>query len=176
MFRISYKCGAIQLFFNLKFLNMPSSQKPLPFFFVGKAVTNERINNYAVNKHNLLSQAIGKPDTKNIWYSKEHLAKLLEEIELAGGDGIRIHIGMYEASHEFSGQLCLLMTTTREVLSGETVIHKNVFIEDEPDFSQRSVLPRSGAFPGNDQLSGKRDFNYGSPCPPRCEPPPPPGD
>jgi len=62
------------------------------------------------------------------------------------------------------------MKTTREVLSGETVIHKNVYLEDELDFSKRSALPRSAAFPGSDPLSQKKDFNYGSPCPPRCEP------
>lgn len=154
---------------------MPDSQKPLPFFFVGKAVTNDRIKNYADNKHPLLSTAIGKPDTKNIWYSKEHIAKLLEEINLVdGGDGIRIHIGMYESSHEFAGQTCLLMTTTKEVISGETITHQDIFIEEQPGFSERSALPRAIAFPGNDPLSQKKDFNYGSPCPPRCEPPPPP--
>lgn len=91
-----------------------TSTSPLPFFFVGKNVTTERINNYLTQKHTLLSQGIGKPDTKSIWYSKEHIIKLLEEIEYAEGDGVRVQLGMYEASHEYAGQLCLLMNSTRQ--------------------------------------------------------------
>jgi hypothetical protein len=153
-----------------------SATKPLPSFYIGKSITDERISNYATNKHPILSQAIGKPDTKNIWYSKEHVAKLLEEIEAAGGDGLRINLGMYESSHEFAGQLCLLMTTTREITSGGQVFHQNVVLEQEPGFDLRSALPRSVLFPGDDFMAVKKDFNYGSPCPPRCDPPPPPPD
>jgi hypothetical protein len=148
-----------------------TSTKPLPFFFIGKDITAERVNNYLKQKHNLLSTGIGKPDTKSIWYSKEHIKKLLEEIEFAGGDGVRIQFGMYEASHEFAGQLCLLMNSTREERVGDSVVHANVVLEHEPDFPDRSSRPRDIIlFPGDD-LSAPlvRDFNYGSPCPPRCD-------
>jgi len=145
--------------------------KPLPFFFVGKDITTERKTSYATQKNNLLSQAIGKPDTTSIWYSKEHIVKLLEEIEYAGGDGLRVYFGMYEPSHEFAGQTCLLMNTTREKIVGENIIHPDVVLENEPDYTGRSTLPRDIiVFPGDDStLSVKRDFNYGSPCPPRCD-------
>ncbi len=151
------------------------SSKPLPFFFVGKAITEDRIGNYATQKHPLLSQAIGKPDTKSIWYSKEHLIKLLEEIEYAGGDGIRINFGMYEKGHEFQGQLCLVMNTTREQIVGNNTYHANVILENETNYTERSTLPKDIiVFPGDDLTSmGKKDFNYGSPCPPLCDPPPP---
>jgi hypothetical protein len=142
--------------------------KPLPFFYVGMQATADRISRFNNQKHNLLSQALGRPDTKSIWYSKEHFEKLLEEIAFAGGDGVRIHFGMYEEGHEFEGQLCLLFNSTRENVVGDNVIHSNVILENEPDYPERSSLPREVIlFPG-DGPGDIRDFNLGSPCPPRC--------
>lgn len=142
--------------------------KPLPFFYVGKQISKERTTRFKNQKHNLLSQALGKPDTKSIWYSKEHFTKLLEEIDFAGGDGIRIQFGMYEAGHEFEGQTCLLFNTTREVVEGNLVTHVNVILENEPDYPDRSSLPREIiSYPGG-SIGIIRDFNLGSPCPPSC--------
>ncbi len=148
---------------------MSLQTKPLPVFYVGKQVTKDRIKNFQDIKHPLLSQALGKQDTKCIWYAKEHFAKLLEEIEQVNGDGMRIHFGMYEEGHQFEGQLCLLFTATREKTIGNDVVHTNVFLENEPDFEDRSSLPRDfPGFPG-DEPGNIRDFNYGSPCPPLCD-------
>jgi len=150
-----------------------SSPHPLPFFYIGKDTTAERIKSYTTHKHELLSNAISKQDTKNIWYSKEHITKLLEEIENAGGDGIRVYFGTYESTHEYAGQTCLLMNATREYRKGDLIFHKDVILENEPDFAERSVLPREMIlFSGTDFLNQtNRDFNYGSPCPPRCDDP-----
>lgn len=157
--------------FQINVMSMQTVTKPLPFFFVGKDVTRGRVNNYLTCKHNLLSTGLGKPDTKSIWYSKEHIVKLLEEIEYAEGDGIRIQFGMYEEGHEFAGQLCLVMNTTRENRVNNIVRHTNVVLENEPDYEERSSRPRDIIlFPG-DGFSIPRDFNYGSPCPPRCDDP-----
>jgi hypothetical protein len=144
--------------------------KPLPFFHVGQQATADRISRFQKQKHNLLSQALGKPDTRSIWYSKEHFAKLLEEIEFAGGDGIRVHFGMYEEGHQFAGQLCLLFNCTREKQAGNTTLHSNVVLEHESDYPQRSSLPREIIlFPGDSHSADVRDFNLGLPCPPRCD-------
>lgn len=146
------------------------STKPLPFFYVGQQVTADRITNFKNEKHNLLSQALGKPDTKSIWYSKEHFTKLLEEIEYAEGDGIRIQFGMYEEGHDYEGQLCLLFNVTRDNTVNNIVSHTNVVLENEPDFEDRSALPREIIiFPGDAPVGDIRDFNLGSPCPPRCD-------
>lgn len=143
--------------------------KPLPFFYVGKQISQERTTRFKDQKHNLLSQALGKPDTRSIWYSKEHFTKLLEEIEFAGGDGIRIQFGMYEAGHDYEGQTCLLFNTTREVMVGNMVKHVNVVLENEPDYPERSALPREIIeFPGG-SIGISKDFNLGSPCPPSCD-------
>lgn len=141
--------------------------KPLPFFYVGQATTNNRINQFKTQKHKLLTQALGKPDTCSIWYSKEHFVKLLEEIEFAGGDGIRISFGMYEEGHQYAGQTCLLFNTTREIVSGKTITHTNVILEKEPDYPERATQEREILlFPGEDPII--RDFNLGVPCPPFC--------
>jgi hypothetical protein len=145
-----------------------TSTRPLPYFFIGQALTAERINNYLTQKHPLLSQGLGRTDTKSVWYSKEHIVKLLEELEYAGGDGVRVSFGVYEPSNEYAGQLCLLMNLTRERIVDGIVLHENVLIENEPDFPERSTLARDIIeLPGEDEPIDK-DFNYGMPCPPRC--------
>jgi hypothetical protein len=144
--------------------------KPLPFFYVGQTITNNRIHQFKTQKHTLLTQALGKPDTCSVWYSKEHFTKLLEEIEFAGGDGIRISFGMYEEGHQYAGQTCLLFNTTREALAGNTVTHTNVVLEEEQDYPERAAQERDVIlFPGDDTIV--RDFNLGMPCPPLCPPP-----
>lgn len=148
--------------------------KPLPFFYVGKDITADRINRFRDEKHGLLSTALGKPDTKSVWYSKEHFQKLLEEIEFADGDGIRVHFGMYEPGHIYEGQTCLLFTTTREQIVGGATLHSNVVLENEPDFDDRSSLPREIIFFPGQSPEDDRDFNLGSPCPPSCDDSQPP--
>jgi hypothetical protein len=144
---------------------------PLPYFFIGKELTSERIGNYS-SKHTLLSDDLGRVDTRSVWYSKEHITKLLEEIEYADGDGLRIFFGAYESTHQdYAGQTCLLMVVTREKQVGESTIHENLSVEDEADFSERSALPRGVPSWGGESILSKRkkDFNHGSPCPPVCD-------
>ncbi|MDB5087134.1 MAG: hypothetical protein JWR09_1128, partial [Mucilaginibacter sp.] len=101
------------------------------------------------------SEQLGKPETKAVWYTKEHIALLLEEMDHADADGLRIYLGEYGEDENYSGQLCLLMVMTKE--EQETGAQSDISIEDATDFQARSV---------NDKKS--RDFNVGSPCPPIC--------
>ena len=117
-------------------------------------------------KHGLLSNAINKPDTKSVWYSREHIQGLLDEMIHANADGLRIYFGAYSENHEYSKQLCLLMVMTR--LNSQRGFQADFSIEDEPDFSERSALER-----GITDFK-KKDYNVGSPCPPICPPPPDP--
>jgi len=145
---------------------MKNSPKQLPFFFVGKKITEARKKSFKQEKYPTLCKQLGKDDTQSIWYTREHISKLLEEIDRAGGDGIRLHFGAYEKGHEFEGQLCLVMNITRIKKTGKLQIRENLFLENEPDFGERSKSDRSS----NDSNTRiiKRDFNFGSPCPPRC--------
>ncbi|CAM1339207.1 hypothetical protein [Tenacibaculum aestuarii] len=146
---------------------MKDSLKKLPFFFIGKRVTEERKENFKQQKYPVLCKQLGKKDTQSVWYSREHISKLLEEIDHAGGDGIRLHFGAYEKEHPFEGQLCLVMNVTRVKKEGEFQKRENIFLEEELDFEERSKSDRSTS--DSDSNVIKRDFNFGSPCPPRCE-------
>jgi len=132
----------------------------MPEFFVGKAITSERITRFLQTKHPLLSNALGRPDTKSIWYSREHVAQWLSEIDKAGGDGMRIYFGAQGEQEAYPGQLCLLMVLT--VSNPQTGGHTNITVEDATDFVDRSLSPE-----GEEVIS--RDFNTGSPCPPICD-------
>jgi hypothetical protein len=151
-------------------MSTKTTAAPLPYFYVGADLTNQRITAYKNGKHVLLSDDLGKPDTRSIWYSKEHFEKLVEEIELAGGDGIRVYFGVYEEGHEYEGQLCLLFRSTRELIKNNGLHHVNVILENEPDYPERSTLEREiFTFPGsNPTEQDVRDFNLGQACPPRC--------
>ena len=154
---------------NDEFMENQVSARPLPFFYVGKSITRERVNNYEAQKRVLLTQAIGKDDTKNVWYSKEHVVKLLDEINAANGDGLLISFGMYEDAHQFAKQTCLMMNITR-ANDGDPTRHTVINLENEPDFADRSAQPKDVIlFPGDNGIFSKvKDFNFGSPCPPRC--------
>jgi hypothetical protein len=130
--------------------------RPLPFFYVGKKLTRERIGRYAKNKHILLSEKLGKPDTKSVWYTKEHITQLLEEMNHAGADGLRIHLGEYGENDTYSGQSCLLMVMTKP--GTQNGGHIDITIEEAADFNARSF-----------DNTTPRDFNVGSPCPPICD-------
>lgn len=134
---------------------------PLFESFVGKAVTNERVKRFMQTKHGLLSNALGKPETKAIWFSRDHVANWLFEIDKAGADGMRIYFGAYGENDAYPGQLCLQMvlTTAHPVPGG----HQDISIENAADFTARSI--------DNTSIIGKnRDLNTGSPCPPICDP------
>ena len=152
-------------------MEQQSTILPLPVFYIGKQATRQLITNYGP-KHALLTQGLGKPDTRSVWYSKEHIAQLMEEIEHAGGDGLRIFLGAYGANHlDFVGQTCLVMSITRaqNITEGVT-IHKNVVLEEESDFAERSNSSRDmDRKPLNYHSKKDRDFNHGSPCPPSCD-------
>lgn len=147
---------------------MSNSSNPLPPFYVGRTITEARRNNFENDKLGLLTTALGKDDTKSIWYSREHIAGLIAEIDHADGDGLRIYFGAYESGHDYEGQLCLVMNVTREATVGLVTVHQNVVLEDEPDFNDRQSSDRDAGISKN-LPAGKRDFNFGSPCPPRCD-------
>ena len=147
---------------------METEFKPLPSFFINQDVVDQRTSEFTANKYNLLCASLGKPDTKSIWYSRDHIATLLDEIDHAGGDGLRIFFATYESNHpQFAGQLCLVMNPTRSNASGT---HDNVIAENEADFTNRSAITKSISFsPVEGALFNDKGLNYGSPCPPLCD-------
>ena len=135
--------------------------KPLPTFFLGKTAANLRISNFMASKHVLLSDDLGRTDTKSIWYSFTHIENLYKELVFLNADGLRIYMGQYEEDHpDFPDQLCLIMVPTR--LNDETMGHEDVILEDDVDFPDR---------PGSELVTDveeAKSFNYGAPCPTIC--------
>jgi hypothetical protein len=141
---------------------------PLHSGFVGKEKVNDRVKRYQFGdqdeyegKYQMLSDKMElrghfQGETKYVWYSKQYFEDLVTEINLYNGDGIRVYFGEYENENGVpAGQLCLLMVVTKPD-ANDTDIHRDVVIEDEPGFDQRSAVSRS------------REFNIGAPCPPIC--------
>ncbi|HAA13118.1 MAG TPA: hypothetical protein DCE41_16070 [Cytophagales bacterium] len=132
--------------------------KPLPKFFIGEENTQKMIERFKKEKAPVLAEHLGKPDSESVWFSRDHIADWLKEIDHAGGNGLRINFGVYgpedaTEAYPVEGQTCLVIHITR----GQNGKEKdNVILEDEPDFQERSKIKRKG-------------FNMGSLCPPRCE-------
>lgn len=157
---------------------------PLPEIFVGKEVINQRVRNFLQSKHPILSQALseaGAPreETRSIWYSRDHIATWVDEMDLMEADGMRVYLGAYgEEEAPAPGQLCLLMVLTRAASDGN--VHADIILEDETGYDQRQQTARKrsmengltqGGLTGGDLFAGAglpREYNYGSPCPPVC--------
>jgi len=138
-----------------------TSSRTLPGNFVGREITQDRVTRYSAEKQPLLSKAIGKTDTGSIWYTFRQIEDIYKELVFLKADGLRFYLGAYEENHaDFADQLCLLMVPTR--LNPETNRHRDVVLEEEPEFEKRLEISRS--------LGLVKDFNYGSPCPPVCPP------
>lgn len=147
--------------------------QPLPEIFVGREVINSRIKLYLQNKHPLLSQAltqngVSREDTKSIWYSRDYIETIMNEMNIMNADGLRMYFGAYgNEEGRPEGQLCILMVLTRANGSG----HKDIILENEPQFEIRKNMATArsrsnGSSNHEDELP--REYNYGAPCPPIC--------
>lgn len=151
----------------------PPTAVPLPAIFVPKEMISDRVNRFLQTKHAALSQQLtgngpSRQDTRSIWYTKEHVQTWLDEMNLMGADGMRVYFGAYGPENaEAQDQLCLLMVLTR----AENGLHKDIVLENEPDFFERQQLPRERSILNDDEDEDKKkpkEYNYGSPCPPLC--------
>ncbi|GAB2809113.1 hypothetical protein [Ferruginibacter profundus] len=134
----------------------------LPAAFVSKATVNQRVGNYQNHKLPTLSAALGRSDTKSIWYTVEHLEQLLDELHYQEASGMRVYFGAYPSDHDdYPGQLCLMMVPT--TFNGTTSNHEDIIIEEQDDFTDRF-----GAFDPEEIENIYKSFNFGSPCPPAC--------
>lgn len=147
-------------------------KKPLPTTFLRKQIIDKQVRAFLANKHKLLSQQlqINNPqqeETKWVWYSKEQIATLFEEMNFLNADGVRIYFGEKEIDSVDGyddntnmigggGQLCLMMVLTRSGSHSES--HINIIYEEMADFQERSEL-----FEAENR---KGLFNFGKYSPP----------
>jgi hypothetical protein len=114
--------------------------------FIGKDIANERIKRFLA-KGSLKSTSIDHDNTRSIWYSKEFIESIMQEIERYGFDGLRFYFGTYEEEHpDYPNQNCLVIVPTRFI---EEDTHEDIILEDQADFaarlnpnSSRELFPR----------------------------------
>jgi hypothetical protein len=153
-------------------MNGSFSNTPLPEIFVGKAVVTARVKNFLTVKYPKLNETLNGKDTRAVWYSREHLETILDEMRMLSADGLRVYFGAYEDTHKSApGQVCLLLVPTRASANDG---HADVIIEDESGFAERVNLGEQskGIFDNTNLPSTETEeeqskgFNYGHPCPP----------
>ncbi len=132
----------------------------LPYFFVGKAMTSKRVKHFMDTKAPILDAALGRTDTRTVWYSFDHIERLYHELVYLKANGLRVYLGAYDETHpQTPDQTCLLLVPTRLNENGK---NQDVMVEDEPGFTERD-----GVVIFMDDETEK-NYNIGGLCPPAC--------
>jgi hypothetical protein len=115
----------------------------------GKYVNRQQVNTFirAYKQETWIhnSDRIGKEDALSCWYSVEDLEMMLEKIKTHGGDGVRMHFGIYPEGYnnnsEYAGRQAIVMVGTRST-DGSVKTSKELFVGRE-----NSVLAFIGDYP-----------------------------
>ena len=149
--------------------------RKLPSFFVGYEISQKRIEDYKVNKYPGICEQMAqlrKKDTLSVWYEKEHIQALLEEIEHYDCNGVKICLGTYEKGHLYAGQTCLIFQLTKKPEGKSPIDFEQYILENKaPDWTERAKESGLEIAPDG-KIQGLRlleDFNFGRPCPPKCD-------
>jgi hypothetical protein len=144
-------------------MSLTNNVKPLPSIFVYKEVVNERVHNFRNNKLPLLSDAIGKPDTQSGWYSLQQFEELMREMYYLHADGVRFYFGAHSSNDPlYPDQLTFVLVPT--YWDASTECHKDIVVEEMPDFETRNAIETSAAKHSEDV----KNYDTISLCPPRC--------
>jgi cell division GTPase FtsZ len=140
------------------------SAKPLPNIFISKEVVNERVNNYLLNKHPLLSAAINKEETKAAWYSLEQFEELMREVYFLNADGLRIYLGAYGSDDlRYPDQMTVIFVPT--YFDEQTGKQKDIIIDDDDEYTARSVNKNMAA----QKSDIPKNLDSIGLCPPGCD-------
>jgi hypothetical protein len=136
--------------------------KTLPLTFIYKEAVNALVKNYQNNKHGLLSESIGRPETKCGWYSREQFDEMVQEMEYQNASGVRMYFGSYSSQHpEYANQLTIIFVPTR--FNADANTHEDIVLDDQEIFAVReSISPAL-----TDQPITKNLDSIGL-CPPAC--------
>lgn len=80
-------------------------------------------------------KAAKKPETRSIWFSKERLQAMLDQLETEKGDGIRFYLATYDnvaradanIPTEHLGYNTLLMVSTKDSVAGSETFHRDYY-------------------------------------------------
>ena len=120
--------------------------------YVNKQQVNTFIRTYKQETWSRNSDHIGREDALSCWYSVDELEMLLEKIKAHGGDGVRMHFGIYPEGYnnntDYEGRQAIVMVGTR----GDHKNSKEIYVGRE-----NTILAYVGDMP----------------CPPYCPAGPP---
>ncbi len=126
--------------------------------FFGKERINQQIKIFLSWKLPLLNAAIGKEDTRWIWYPREFFETMYETITFLEGDGIRVYFGQFEDDHaEYASQTCLTWVPTRPNEYSGLQFSEDIIIEDEQETVDVPFLNR---YYVKKEITNKRILNY----------------
>jgi hypothetical protein len=122
----------------------------------GKCTTKQEVDNlitsYKKERWAANSDQLGKADSLSVWFSVEDVEAFLAKVKTNGGNGIRMHFGVYSAENaiepEFEGRQTLVMIGNRS--------------SDGSFASSKELYASNGGKPEIVALAG------GLPCPPFC--------
>ena len=119
----------------------------------GKCTTKQEVDNliraYKQESWADNSERIGKADSLSVWFSVEELENFMETVKANGGNGVRMHFGVYTAENapepDFEGRQTLVMVGNRSS-DGTFDTSKEFFSSNNGQagnrgFGQRPFLP-----------------------------------
>jgi len=134
----------------------------LPSTFIEKDAVNYLVSNYQNGKHQLLSTAIEKSETKSGWYTRDQFEEMVREMEHQNASGVRVYFGAYDSNHpQYANQLTLIFVPTSFDENTET--HKDIIIDDQPDYEDRLAMTPSFMEKGR-----PKNLDSIGLCPPGC--------
>ena len=122
----------------------------------GKCTTKQEVDNliraYKQERWAANSERIGMADSLSVWFSVEELENFIESVKATGGNGVRMHFGVYSAENApepiLEGRQTLVMVGNRS--------SDGTFATSKELFSTNNGKPQVVALAS------------GVPCPPFC--------
>jgi tetratricopeptide (TPR) repeat protein len=120
--------------------SFPGAKRSLPPSYIAADLLKQRVNNYSNSHLPLLSETIGKEDTKSLWYSKSFLESMLKGLAYFNANGVRICLGSIESGPDF-GRTTLIVVPTRLQEDGAIHIlhHEGGFVAFAQTDSMRAI-------------------------------------
>lgn len=118
-----------------------------------------------------------RPDTRCIWFSKERLAAVLQQLEKEKGSGVRFYLATYDKRYnlnptakdqnrpekQYWGYNTLIMVSTRDTTTAVGKIHQDYYTNFNPDMIAGTNQTKKGR---NGFIVGFTPENRGELCPP----------
>jgi len=129
----------------------------------------EYVHNYASHAgyvdqtvEEIKAKAPKKPDTRCVWFSKERLREMLDQLEKEKGDGVRFYMVTYNKKYDttligrktpippkkYWGYNTLLMVSTKPVQSDEGILHFDYYenIVNEENAAKNAAKKEKSGF------------------------------